>query len=182
MVIWESWRSIDLSSIWRLILAAAVGIPFGLLILTQAPESLVKNILAVLIIGFGIYSLARPSLPYVEQENWSYPFGFISGFFGGAYSISGPPIVFYGGLRRWTPTQFRATAQSYFMALGIIVMIGHALAGLWTSQVLWLFAVSMPGIMIATLLGGKLNRRLPAEKFTKFLYVALIGLGVLLLI
>ena len=182
IIIGGNWRSIDLKSIWRLILAAAIGIPFGLLILTNAPETLVKNILGVLIIIFGLYSVTRPSLPHVKQQNWSYPFGFISGFFSGAYSIGGPPIVLYGGLRRWTPAQFRATAQGYFAALGLIVMVGHGLAGLWTPQVMWLFAACLPGVIIATLLGGKLNQRLPAEQFTKLLYVALIGLGVLLLV
>lgn len=62
-----NWRLIDLKAAWRLIVASLIGIPFGLYLLQTAPESLVKRILGLLLIGFSLYNLTRPQLPYLTE-------------------------------------------------------------------------------------------------------------------
>ncbi len=53
--------------------------------------------------------------------------------------------------------------------------------GLWTAEVWRLYALSLPLIALAVVLGRVLNRRIPTDRFTRFVDLALIGLGVLLL-
>ena len=178
----NSWGNIDFAAAWRLILASALGVPIGLLLLQTAPEDWVKGILGLLLMLFSLYALTRPALPQIYRQGWAYGFGFISGILGGAYNINGPPVVIYGTLRRWSPTKFRATLQGYFVPNFFFIALGHGLTGLWTPDVIQLFAAALPLIFIAIFLGGKLNRRIPVERFTTFLYVALIILGALLLL
>src|SRR5262245_58973902 len=71
-----NWRKIDLKAAWRLILASLVGIPIGLFLLTRAPENMVKGVLGICLILFGLYSLIRPALPSLHQPGWAYGFGF----------------------------------------------------------------------------------------------------------
>ena len=59
-----NWRLIDLKAAWRLIVASLIGIPFGLYLLQTAPESLVKRLLGLLLIGFSLY--CRHFLPVVD--------------------------------------------------------------------------------------------------------------------
>lgn len=177
-----SWRQIDITAAWRLIVASILGIPVGLYLLHAAPESVVKRILGLLLIGFGLYHLARPKLPELHSSTLAYPFGFVAGVLGGAYNTNGPPVVIYGTLRRWQPTRFRATLQGYFLPTSIFIVVGHALGGLWSAEVLQAYGWSVPFVFGAIFTGGKLNRRLPVAKFIRVLYLLLILFGLLLMI
>ena len=61
--------------------------------------------------------------PELHSDRLAPLFGFAAGILGGAYGMNGPPLVVYGGLRRWQPTQFRAMLQGYFL---IAILPGHA--------------------------------------------------------
>ncbi len=113
MVLRNTWRSIDL----RAIFASAVGIPFGLYILTDAPQALVPGILGMLLTAYGLYSLMRPELPTVTWSGWTYVLGFCAGLLGAAYNTNGPPVGLLGALMRWSPDRFRATIQGYFAVI-----------------------------------------------------------------
>lgn len=181
LIVWHDWQHLDFQASWRLIVASAVGIPLGLLLLKSAPEPLVTGILGGLLIVFGLYRLARPSLITLHRQGWAYLFGFTSGILGGAYNASGPPVVLYGALRRWSPVYFRANIQGYFAAASVLTVTGQGLSGLWTVEVWQLFGLALPLALLAVFLGSKLNRRLPVQHFERVIYGALVVLGVVLL-
>jgi uncharacterized membrane protein YfcA len=180
-IVWRNWRSIDLKATWHLILSSLIGIPVGVLVLTTAPEEMVKRLLGLSIILISLYNLVRPALITLYQRKWAYVFGFVAGVLGGAYNTNGPPVVIYGAMRRWPPERFRATLQGYFLPTGLLILIGHGVAGLWTPQVLRLYTFALPVILIAIFLGGKLNQRIPPGRFERLIYGILLGLGFLLL-
>ena len=175
-------RDFDLHVVWRLLLASVIGIPLGLVLLRTAPEYLVKGILGVTLIAYGLYNVNRPQLPYLPPGPWIYPFGLIAGILGGAYNTYGPPIVLYGALSRWPPQQFQATLQAYFLPTSIMICAGHAAADLWSVTVFKLYAAAIPCTLVAMVLGLWLGRRIPAERFTRLLYLALTVLGAALLL
>ena len=173
-------QDIEIGAVWRLVIASALGIPVGLFILTNAPEQVVKSILGSLLILFGLYNLTHPRLFRLSHLGWSYPFGFIAGVLGGAYNTNGPPIVIYGSLRRWSPVEFRATLQGYFVMTSFFIIAGHGLAGLWTVWVWQLYILALPVVFTAVLLGSFFNQRLPTHRFDQFIYLLLIILGLLM--
>src|SRR5947209_3433872 len=59
VVVLEDWHKVHLGSAWRLVLSTLFGIPLGLLLLTAVPEVVVKTTLALVIIAFSAYCLAR---------------------------------------------------------------------------------------------------------------------------
>jgi len=178
----KEWRHIDLRSTMKLIISTLVGIPMGILYLKQIQENVVNAVLALILIIFAIYSLARPALHSLKSDRWAYLFGFIGGILGGAYNTNGPPIIFYGILRRWKPESFRATLQSYFLPTGGAIMVGQGLAGLWTKAVLTTYIYSLPLVFLAIFFGLGISRKIPAQKFNKYVYIMLLGLGIILLI
>jgi hypothetical protein len=182
LMLWGNWRSIDVRSAWRLILASLFGIPLGLLLLTSVPEHLVKALLGLLLVAFGLYNLFEFRLPTLSGRGSAYLFGFGAGVLGGAYNTNGPPVIIYGMLTGWTPEQFRATLQGYFFTSGILILFGHALAGLWTAAVLRLYLLSLPVVVLAVLLGNLLNRYIPPGRFNRIVYGVLIGMGILLIV
>ena len=112
------WRNVDFRVAWKLIISSLVGIPIGIYFLDVAPESVVKAVLGVVLIAFGLYNLIKPKLPVLRSEKLAYPFGLVAGILGGAYNANGPPAVIYGTLQGWSPERFRVTLQSYFLPTG----------------------------------------------------------------
>jgi|SRR5579872_1942319 len=95
--------------------------------------------------------------------------------------MNGPPLAIYGALRRWSPDRFRATLQGYFLPPSVAGMAGDSFAGLWTPAVNHFYMVSLPGVVLATLVGRSLNRRLHAPRFALYVYIGLTAIGVGLL-
>ncbi|MCB0084260.1 MAG: sulfite exporter TauE/SafE family protein, partial [Caldilineaceae bacterium] len=132
----RGWQELRMAVVWRLILAALVGVPIGVWALTFLPGRWVTSTLGVMLIGVGLYYLHRPTIQLFQGQQWAYLFGFVAGILGGAYSMASPPVLIYGAAQRWPPEQFRVTLQGFFLPLSTTILISHALAGLWSKQVL----------------------------------------------
>jgi len=179
-ILWRSWNKVDMRSAWRLVAGGVLGIPVGLFLLKGSADLVMKTVLAALIVGFALYRLFSPRLFSLRSEKTAPLFGFFGGVLGGAYNTSGPPVIIYGSLRGWSPENYRASLQGYFVPAGAFALVGQAAAGLWTGPVLRLYLASLPGILVALLLGGLLHRTLPQGKFDRFVYLLLLAIGVLL--
>lgn len=179
----QDWRRIEFRSAGGLVLATLFGIPLGVLLLATADDHVVKLLLGVLIVAFSMYSFAGARLPHlsVDHAGWLAACGFAGGVLGGAYGMNGPPLVVYGALRRWTPQQFRATLQGYFLPASIIGAIGYASIGLLTGAVAYYFLWSLPGVAGAILIGRAVNHRITTDRFFRVVYAGLLLTGAALL-
>jgi uncharacterized membrane protein YfcA len=181
VVVIQDWRHVHMGSAAWLIVSTVVGIPLGLLLLTRVAEPVVKAGLAAVIIGFAIQALRSPGW-HLENDRWAWLFGFVAGVLGGAYGMNGPPLAMYGSLRRWSPAEFRATLQGYFLPASAVGAAGYWLAGLWTPTVTRLYLASLPVVVIAIVAGRTLNRRIKSERFSSVVYAGLVVVGVILLL
>jgi uncharacterized membrane protein YfcA len=182
VIVLEDWHKVHFGSAWRLVLATLPGIPLGLLLLTTVPGPVIKGVLAVVIIAFSAYCLARRTPPELHDDRLAWLFGFGAGVLGGAYGMNGPPLVIYGSLRRWSAEHFRATLQSYFLPASVVGMAGYWYAGLWTPAVSRYFLLSLPATALSIMLGRAVNRRLAGRSFITYVHIALILIGATLLI
>jgi len=184
IVVVQDWKKIHLRSASWLVFSSLLGIPLGLLLLTNSHQRGVKAVLALIIIAFSVYSLVGRAPLELKQDNrgWLLGCGFCAGILGGAYGMNGPPLVVYGTMRRWTAQHFRATLQGYFLPASLIGMGGYWLAGLWTSNVTRYYLLSLPVTFLGVFLGRVINHRLHGGAFFRYLYVGLAGIGTLLLL
>ncbi|WP_258729349.1 sulfite exporter TauE/SafE family protein [Bacillus atrophaeus] len=184
----SGWRYIDRPALIRLVIGALIGIPIGILFIVNVPASIITVGLGLFLIMYGSYSFVKLLYaknnvkPRFKANFWSLPVGVISGIMGSAYNTHGVPVVVYGTLRRWEPRRFRGTLQAHFLISGVFVVVGQALGGLWTEDLLLLFVLSLPTIVIAALLGVFLHRRIPNDKFERYVFLLIVLLGTLLLI
>jgi len=181
VVVAQDWRHIHLRSAVWLIVPTFFGIPLGLMALKKIPEPAVKAALAIIIIGFSLWSLARHAHFELKNERLAGVFGFVAGILGGAYGMNGPPLAMYGSLRRWPPANFRATLQGYFLPASVAGMAGYRISGLWTAEVNRFFVWSLPGVFVAIFLGRELNKRMHPQRFIRYVHVGLIAIGTILL-
>jgi uncharacterized membrane protein YfcA len=180
VIVVQDWRKVHVASAGRLVLSTLIGIPLGLWVLTTADARLVKAALAVIIIAFSAYSLARKR-GELKDDRLAWVFGFGAGVLGGAYGMNGPPLVIYGALRRWSPEHFRATLQGYFLPASLVGMAGYWLTGLWVPAVTRYYLLCLPPGLVAILLGRWVNRRMKGHRFLIYVHIGLIVVGTTLL-
>jgi uncharacterized membrane protein YfcA len=183
VVVIQDWGKIHFRSAGGLILSTLIGIPIGLLLLTGVNERIAKTILGFAVIAFSVYLLTGKKLKELKTDNfaWLFGCGLFAGILGGAYGINGPPLVIYGAKRRWSAQHFRATLQGYFLVASIVGIIGYWLAGLLVMQVIHYYLYSLPVLLPAVFIGRAINHRLNDESFFKYVYCALLGIGVFFL-
>lgn len=160
IVVIQDWHKIHVRSAGWLVISTLFGIPLGLWLLTAVPETVVKAILAVVIIGFSLYCLVSRSPFQLNDDRWAWVFGFGAGVLGGAYGMNGPPLVIYGSLRHWSAEQFRATLQGYFLPASLLGMCGYWFAGLWTPAVSRHYLWTLPLALAAIFLGRAISQRM----------------------
>lgn len=181
LVLVQDWSEVHVRSAGRLVLSTLLGIPLGLLLLTKVAEPVAKSVLGSIIVAFSLYSLLSRRSRTLADDRLAWLFGFSAGILGGAYSMNGPPLAVYGSLRGWTPQQFRATLQGYFLPASVLVMCGYWLAGLWTAAVTRYYLASLPVIVAAVFAGRAVNRRMQSHRFQFLVYAVLAIVGVILL-
>jgi uncharacterized protein len=179
VVVVQDHESIHLRSAGWLVGFAVLGIPLGLAILVYASAYWTKLALGALIIAYSAYSLATKRRLRLGHDSrpWLFACGFVSGVLGGAYGLNGPPLVVYGNLRQWSAQHFRATLQAYFLVASLLGVAGYAIEGLATWAVARDFALCLPAVVPAVLLGRHLNRKLDGAGFFKYVHAGLVVIG-----
>lgn len=100
---------------------------------------------------------------------------------GSLYNSHGVPVVIYGTMTRWGIKAFKSTVQAHFLITAIFVVIGQITGGIWTSQTLSLFLLSIPCLIISVMIGKYLSYVTTPHNFEKWIYVFLVLLGILML-
>ena len=182
IVVAQDWRDVQVPIAVSLVISSMAGIPLGLLLLQTVPEPVVKGVLGVIVGAFATASLLNRGSYELQNDRLAWLFGVAAGVLGGAYGMNGPPLVVYGALRRWPPGHFRATLQGYFLPASVMGMIGYWIAGLWTASVNRYYVVSLPGVLLAIVLGRYAARRIEPRRFLVYVHVGLVVIGVVLVL
>jgi uncharacterized membrane protein YfcA len=182
LVIARDWRSVEWRSIRWLAVGRNLGIPLGVYLLASVPQGPIVKALGCLVVLFALYRLLWKGPPPIRPNvAWGLSASFLSGALGAAFSIGGPPIIAYASLHDWDPPTFRATMHGLGVISGVLTLIGHGVAGLWTPDVVRLFAYGLPAMLLGLLLGRSVNQVLNQAWFHTAVYAVLLILGVLLL-
>ncbi|WP_088894319.1 sulfite exporter TauE/SafE family protein [Leptolyngbya ohadii] len=182
VILASQWQKLDLRTALPLTLATLVGIPFGLVLLKLAPEPIARTALGGLLIAYALYGLLGLKLPVVRDDRATHLFGFLAGILGGSYNMHGSVVAIHGTLKQLDAEQFRLTLQGYFFFTSFLILIGHAIAGLWTTQVWSLFIVSLPVVGLSIWIGDRISRRIKGDRFSKLVFAVLLGVGLLSLV
>lgn len=180
------WRHIHRKALVPLILSAIVGIPVGLVLVNVVPTKAITGLLGVALFAYGAYSYTRKRLASKEtleklhNPRWGLLFGFASGVFGSAYNFNGVPVAVYGSLRGWQPHNFRSTMQAYFLLSGTLIVTGQGISGMWNAHVFLLYLYALPFLALAVLVGTMLHRKIPTDRFQRYVFLLISTLGVVL--
>ena len=182
LILYREWRQLSFRETGLLTIFALTGIPVGMWLLSTGSESAIKVLLAIVVIGFALWSLSRHKTIRILPAGWAPAFGLVAGILGGAYNTAGPPLVIFGTLRQWPAESFRANLQSYFLLGGTTVLAIHIYRGAVTPDVIRLTAMCLPLTVVAALIGHRLTKSVSTEQFIRVVHVCLFLIGTLLLV
>lgn len=159
----------------RLLLAALIGMPFGLAVFVAIDESTLRLALglavlvatAVLVRGVDLRQ-AGPGVEWVA--------GVTSGVLATSLSTNGPPLVFALHGRHLPPKPFRATISVVFTGSAVLALLGFALAGQVTHDVVVGVLVAIPALAVGAVIGLWARHHVTAERFRRLVLV-LLGLA-----
>ena len=156
------------------------GIAIAIWLLVNVDEEMLVSILGGFVLCYSIYSLL-PLPEFKGGRKWAIPGGGMGGMVGALFGTGGPFYVVYLKMRQLNKTQFRASIAMIFFFDGGVRIIGYALNGLYTSNVLWMLLMLFPVLFIGMYVGHHLHVKFDQKKFNQVISVLLMISGIMLL-
>lgn len=176
--VWVVRRSINPRRLSLFLVPALVGLPIGVALLLQIDATALKLIVAVLLLGYGLWFSFR-SLPRWGNvwSGWDAVVGFTGGLLGGMAGLSGALPMLWCTLRGWPKAETRAVLQPFnvlvlLLAVGYFGYLGH----LNQAFVLKLL-VGLPVTLLAAQCGIWLFKRLTDQGYRRLLIVLMVLSG-----
>lgn len=172
---------IKFSELKTLIVGSVIGIPVGVFILTEAPATLIKLFLGIILLVFVLLSSVRFIKATGINSKWGYLFGFASGILGGALNTNGPPILIYFFLKGWNKSRQKAFITGFFLFSSVTIVAAHAVSRLTTQNVLVDFLQFLPIVLIGQVIGAKMFDRISSVIYNRIILIFLGIVGIFLI-
>lgn len=168
--------------IMPLVIGAVIGIPIGIYFLIRSSEGFIKSTLAILLIAYSLYSLLVKKIPFRLPPWTGYLFGFFAGSLGGAFNVTGPPIIVFILTQDWSRFNTIGTLNFFFFITSLLIVIFHIVMGSINADILTTFFKLTPAVIAGMLIGTYVFRKMNDENYRKGLFLLLIIMGVMLLL
>ena len=106
--------------------------------------------------------------------------GLVSGFTGGATSISGPPVVLFLANQDMPRDAFRANLTSYFFLLNCFMITWLSWNDVMSASIVLNAATLFPATLAGTFIGLYFGKRIPEKAFRRAIFIVLLIMGMLL--
>lgn len=165
-------------------LGGIVGVPTGLWLLSVMNPLLFKFGIGLLLAVYCTALLCISSLPRITRGGRVADglIGWVGGTMSGFGGLPGAIPTLWCTLRGWPKDQQRTVFQAFNLFMHILTLSAFALHGMITPQIVELFAIVAPVMLIPTIVGIRLYRRFSDTSFKGLVLGLLAVSGVMLLI
>ncbi len=152
-----------------------LGVLLALYIFNTMDAFLLKKFLGLFVILYGLYSLNTIKLHTNSSNLWAIPGGIFGAMIGTLFGTGGPFYVIYLQLQGFTKATFRATIAVIFLLDGSARLITYYFNNFYNSDVLWLFALGLPVMILGMYIGEHVHTNISVQTIKK-------GISILLLL
>lgn len=176
-------RGLRLTHLLPFIAGGLAGIPIGVLVLPYLDPPLFKTGLGVLLLIWCPVMLLASELPRITRGGHVADgvAGMIGGVMGGIGGFTGPIPTLWCMLRGFEKDLQRTIIQNFNLSMLAVTMACYIFTGVVTSDMLPMFAVVAPAMLIPTLLGTRLYIGIKEATFRKVVLGLLTASGFALL-
>lgn len=185
-MVWSLRREIEWRALWPFLAGALAGLPLGLLLLLQSPPRLYAHALGAFLVAYAVYMLLRrPGRLRHQNPVLDGGVGFLGGITGGVAAFPGAPVTAWCAHKGWSKERQRGVYQPFILVLQLAAIALLALGAVPARGPVSFDASGiafLPAMLLGTLLGLGLFRRLSDRQFGKALNGFLIAAGIALLL
>ncbi|WP_144634077.1 sulfite exporter TauE/SafE family protein [Bordetella genomosp. 13] len=176
-------RGFDLRLLWPFLLGGLIGIPVGVMVLPMLEVHVFKAALGILLAVWCPIMLFARHLPPITVGGSAAngAVGLIGGVMGGLGGFSGVIPTLWCTLRRFDKDVQRNIIQNFNLATLGFTMLGYLVSGTVTRDMLPMFAIVAPAMLIPTMLGARLYLGISDAAFRRIVLSLLTMSGVALL-
>lgn len=173
---------------WRRILpflaGGVVGVPLGAYLLTYIDPAHLRVGVGVLLVLYGAYNLARPTLePITSNAPTDVGVGLLNGLLGGLTGLGGVISTIWVQLGGGPKDAQRAIFQPVlFMTMTMTTLTFAASGYLFESDILRLFLIGLPALLLGLWVGVTVYGKLDDAAFRKAILILLLVSGLSLVL
>jgi uncharacterized membrane protein YfcA len=178
MVLVESRKHLLIRRVWLLIVGGMVGVPSGTYLLLVVDSGTLQVMAGSAVVVGALALVSGWHWQFRNERAASLPVGLVSGALAGSTGLGGPPVILFFSNQDVEKQAFRANLTLYFACLSVVVIGSSLVAGLFTRQVLMSSAILLPTLVLGTVCGIYLSRRVNQTLFQRIVTVLLLMTGV----
>ncbi|RTE65565.1 sulfite exporter TauE/SafE family protein [Amphritea opalescens] len=173
---WWSHRRVDLLKI--MLPAAILGIIIGYLLFGYLNDDVLRLLLGILSISFGLWGLLKGSRFGGSSPIIGYITSTLAGFTSFVAHAGGPPMNFYLLPMKLPREQFLGTAVVFLASVNFVKLFAYGALGQINTDNLLVGLVLAPVAWIGTRLGLVIHKKLDDQLFYRIILVMLVIIGV----
>ncbi len=176
-------RGFNLKTLLPFVLGGLAGIPVGVCLLPMLDTNWLKAILGTLLVLWCPAMLLSPQLPRVTAGGRAADgvVGFAGGIMGGLGGFTGTLPTLWCTLRGYERDVQRSVVQNFNLSMLLVTMGTYVGTGIVTREMLPMFAIVAPAMLIPTLLGTRLYIGISDLRFRQIVLSVLTVSGIALL-
>ncbi len=172
---------------WRalpFILGGVLGVPLGVLLLRYINPLAFKASVGVLLVVWCPLMLFARDLPRIAWGGYwaDAVVGWIGGIMGGLGGLTGPAPILWANLRGWDRHAQRAVFQLFNLCMASLTLVAYIVSGTLPRRALPLFVVMVPAMVIPSVAGYRLYRRVSDVTFRRVILGLLTVSGAILIV
>jgi len=182
--IWKVRHALVWRRILPFVLGGAVGVPLGAYLVTYLNPAHLRTGVGVLLIVYATYNLARPSFtPVKSNAAVDTGIGVLNGLLGGLTGLGGVISTIWVQLGGGPKDAQRAVFQPVLFLTMTMTTLTFATSGhLFNADILKLFLMGLPALLLGLWVGVKLYGRLDDAAFRKAILILLLISGLSLVV
>lgn len=177
-------RHLSLRTVWLPVVSSMATIPLGIWFLMTFPETVLRGILAVLLLLLTAFFFRTRRRQTAIRGTWynGVAAGLITGISTGMFNIVGPFFMVYYISVCGELLTYKACMEFSFLIAGLYSTALHAVNGNLRAELMPCYLASAAGACLAGWLGLKAFRRIDRERLSVIVYVLLPLLALTLLL
>lgn len=178
--VWKVRHALQWRRILPFVIGGAVGVPIGAYLVTFLNPAHLRIGVGVLLIAYSTYNLARPTFtPITSSPALDGGIGVLNGLLGGLTGLGGVISTIWVQLGGGAKDAQRAIFQPVlFLTMTMATLTFAASGHLFNIDILKLFLMGLPALLLGLWLGVRLYGRLDDAAFRKAILILLLISGV----
>ncbi|HEY7299312.1 MAG TPA: sulfite exporter TauE/SafE family protein [Xanthobacteraceae bacterium] len=180
--VWKLRHALTWKTLAPFIIGGAIGVPVGTMLLTYIDPIYLRTGVGLLLVIYGGYGLSQPKLKALPgNASVDAAIGLLNGVLAGMTGLPGFIITVWSQLRGWTKDLQRAVFQPVMLAAIVMNVIALSIVGAITSDIVRLYLLGLPAMIVGLWVGFKLYGKLDDVAFRKLMLLLLLVSGLALI-